>query len=197
MAMTKHGVAAAKRGLAGPARRLAGKARMSAVGWVAAAAMLGVMAGANAQQHDMKNMKGMNAQGGQMRMADTGASSLSVSDCWVRALPAPAPSAGYFVIHNGGAHQVMLTGAASDAFGMVMLHRSIEKGGMSEMKMVHDVPVPAGGALEFKPGGYHAMLEKPVGKLVIGSHIELDLSFDSGAAVTANCVVKPANTLAN
>lgn len=169
---------------------------------VAAATLLGTVTSAHAGQQNMHGS--MNMGNGHMNMthqaatpSSTAPSSLSVTDCWIRALPSPAPSAGYFVIHNNGTQQAMLGSASSPAFGMVMLHQSIETGGMSKMKMVHNVPVPAGGVLAFKPGSYHAMLEQPINKLVVGSHVDLDLSFGSGTVVKTSCVVKPAGTLAN
>lgn len=120
---------------------------------------------------------------------------LQVSDCWIRALPSPAPSAGYFVLHNNGTHAAVLTGATSPAFGMVMLHKSVESGGMSKMVMEPDIPVPAGGGVTFKPGSYHAMLEKPVHPLVVGSTLGLDLRFASGEIARATCLVRPAGAL--
>jgi copper(I)-binding protein len=122
---------------------------------------------------------------------------LSVSDCWVRALPDPAPSAGYFVVKNSGHKADQLKGASSPAFGMVMLHQTTESGGMSKMAMVHDIAVAAGGTLEFKPGSYHAMLEKPIGALVVGSQIKMDFLFGSGEKASAMCQVKPANAASN
>src|SRR3546814_12826070 len=71
--------------------------------------------------------------------SDLVSASLTVSDCWIRALPVPAPSAGYFVIHNKGGQEARLTGVSSPAFGMAMLHKSTESGGMSKMVMVHDI----------------------------------------------------------
>src|SRR3546814_9235646 len=129
--------------------------------------------------------------------SDLVSASLTVSDCWIRALPVPAPSAGYFVIHNKGGQEARLTGVSSPAFGMAMLHKFTESGGMSKMVMVHDISVHAGGSLEFKPGGYHVMLEKPVNKLVVGSEIEFDFAFGSGETARATCALKPAHTVQN
>jgi len=172
---------------------------------------LGTVA-AHAGQGGMSMGDGMKMDSGSMSMShgqshgtaagghDTGmpvSASLTVSGCWIRALPAPAPSAGYFVVHNKGAKTVALTGASSPAFGMVMLHKTVEGGGMSKMVMVNNVPVPAKGSLAFKPGSYHAMLEKPVHALVVGASVALTLTFDSGEMASATCKVKPADTVSN
>lgn len=151
------------------------------------------VAGGTSMSGDMHMSNDMHMSGG-MHMG-AASTTLHVSGCWIRALPSPAPSAGYFVLHNTGSRAATLTGAASPAFGMVMLHKSIESGGMSKMVMEHDIPVPAGGAVTFKPGSYHAMLEKPKQKLVVGSKLELELQFASGETARATCLVKPADAL--
>jgi len=120
--------------------------------------------------------------------------SIDVSACWIRALPAPAPSAGYFLIKNAGQQDVKLQGAVSSTYGMVMLHQTTHKDGMSRMSETHDIVIPAGGELEFKPGGYHAMLEKAKTAPAIGSQVGIDFLFDTGEKASAQCEVKPANT---
>lgn len=82
-----------------------------------------------------------------------------VSACWIRSLPLPAPSAGYFLVKNNGDKAVNLVGAASTSYDMVMLHQTTNVDGLSKMSMTHAIDIPAGNELEFKPGGYHAMLE--------------------------------------
>ena len=54
-----------------------------------------------------------------------------------------------------------MTGAESPACGMLMLHLSENRGGMSSMRHVDSIDVAPGGALEFKPGGYHLMCMQP------------------------------------
>lgn len=122
---------------------------------------------------------------------------VDVSACWIRALPAPAPSAGYFLVKNAGKHDVKLQGAASATYGMVMLHQTTQQDGMSKMSETHDIVIPAGGELEFKPGGYHAMLEKADTPPAVGSQVAMDFLFDSGEKASAQCEVRPANTKAH
>lgn len=122
---------------------------------------------------------------------------ISVSGCWIRAIPAPAPSGGYFVVHNKGDKEVKLQAAASPAYKMVMLHQTTQKDGMSKMSEAHDIAIAAGGELEFKPGDYHAMLELDEKAPSVGDNIDLHLLFDNGEKVTAQCEVKPANTRVN
>ncbi|AEC22209.1 hypothetical protein PT7_3669 [Pusillimonas sp. T7-7] len=123
--------------------------------------------------------------------------SVQVSECWIRSLPAPAPSAGYFLLKNGGDKDIKLQGAVSPTYGMVMLHQTMQHDGMSKMSETHDVVIPAGGELAFKPGGYHAMLEQAKTAPAIGSQVGIDLLFDNGEKASAQCEVKPANTKAH
>ena len=120
--------------------------------------------------------------------------SLQVSACWIRALPAPAPSAGYFLVKNTGDKDVSLQGADSATYGMVMLHQTTHEGGMSRMSAANDIVIPARGELEFKPGGYHAMLEEPHAAPAVGSEVSIDFLFSTGEKASAQCEVKPANT---
>lgn len=120
---------------------------------------------------------------------------LSVSDCWIRALPGDLPSGGYFKVANAGDQPVDLVGVASDAFGMAMLHQTQSQGSTSTMEMVHEAPVPAHGSLTFAPGSYHVMLEHPKQPLKIGTSIPLTFAFSDGEKVAAQCQVKSAGTM--
>lgn len=122
---------------------------------------------------------------------------LDVSGCWVRSLPLPAPSAGYFLVKNLGASGVKLLAASSPSYGMVMLHQTTDHDGLSKMSMAEAIDIPANGELQFKPGGYHAMLEKPTSTIEIGSTVTMNFLFDNGQKAVAQCEVKPAKTMAH
>ncbi len=157
------------------------------------------MSGQSMSGHDMAghNMKGEGAMSSHgaldwehAKVSDT----ISISGCWIRALPAPAPSAGYFVVHNQGKGDIKLKGAASPTYGMVMLHKTTQKAGMSRMSEASDIAIAAGGTLEFKPGGYHAMLEQASQPPAVGSHVDMAFLFDNGEKASTQCEVKAANT---
>lgn len=120
---------------------------------------------------------------------------VTASDCWIRQLPAPAPSGGFLVFHNAGSQAVNLVGARSSDYAEVMIHQTKEENGISKMSMVHQVAVPAGGQLAFKPGSYHMMLEQARAGLKVGDHVQVDFALDNGQRVTAQCEVKPANAM--
>lgn len=116
---------------------------------------------------------------------------ISVQNCWIRALPSRLPAAGYFRLENSGTTPAVLIGAQAEGFGKVMLHTHETTGGMSRMVHVDKVPVPAGGVLDFAPGGHHVMLEQPTEDLQIGTRRPITLWFEGGHAVTAECDVRP------
>jgi copper(I)-binding protein len=118
---------------------------------------------------------------------------LEIDNCWVRLLPQSLPAGGYFKVKNKSGAETELTGVHTDAYGSSMLHQTQNAGGMSKMVMSHDIPVPAHGELDFSPGGYHVMLEKPTRKLVVGEQLHFDFVFSGMVSVPAICEVRPAN----
>jgi periplasmic copper chaperone A len=120
------------------------------------------------------------------------AAPVTVSDGWFRALPANLPSGGYFTLHNGGAAQIMLTGASSPACGMLMLHLSETMNGMASMSGVTSIPVTPGATLKFAPGGYHLMCMNPTPAMKPGANVPVTLDFAGGKSLTAPFAVKNA-----
>ena len=118
------------------------------------------------------------------------AAPFDVSDAWFRSLPGKLPAGGYFTAQNNSGREVAITGASSDACGMLMIHQSSNKGGMSGMDMVESVKVPAGGAVKFAPGGYHLMCEAP--KMKIGSKVPVVLHLSNGNAIAVGFAVRGA-----
>ena len=118
------------------------------------------------------------------------AAGFRVDNAWVRDLPGGAPAGGYFLLRNDGTKAAELTAASSPAFGQVMLHQSVQSGGVASMRDVHGVNVPPGGAVNFTPGGYHLMLMTPARKIIRGEKIPITLKFADGQAVTAQFEVR-------
>ena len=120
------------------------------------------------------------------------AAPFEIRDGWFRALPGKLPAGGYFTAYNGTNQEVSILGADSDACGMLMMHQSSNKGGMSSMDMVDKVSVPAGGTLRFAPGGYHLMCDNPTARMKPGNKVAVSLKLSDGSSVTAGFVVKNA-----
>jgi copper(I)-binding protein len=124
--------------------------------------------------------------------ADSGPAGVSLRDGWMRALPGSLPSGGYFILENKSGKTVTLTGASSPACGMLMLHKTEDKGGMSSMMDMVEVPVPAGGSVHFAPGGYHLMCTNATAALKPGASVKVTLSFKSGESLNAQFAVRNA-----
>jgi copper(I)-binding protein len=124
--------------------------------------------------------------------APVNAADLTVTNGWFRALPGGLPSGGYFSLGNSGASPVELTGARSPACGMLMLHQSIDTGGMSRMDDVRRVTVPAGGSVSFSPGGYHLMCMNPTAAMTPGKTVPVTLLFANGTSTDASFAVRNA-----
>jgi copper(I)-binding protein len=120
------------------------------------------------------------------------AAPVDITDPWFRALPGKLPAGGYFTAQNNTRHDVAITAASSDACGMLMIHQSSNKGGMSSMDMMTRVTVPANGQIRFAPGGYHLMCTNPTPKMKIGARVPVLLSLSDGTAVAVAFTVKGA-----
>ena len=125
-----------------------------------------------------------------MTTAAANAAPFDVTGAWFRALPGKLPAGGYFTAQNNTRRDVAITGAQSDACGMLMIHQSSNKGGMSGMDMVEQVKVPAGGQVRFAPGGYHLMCDNP--KMKLGAKVPVVLNLSDGSAVAVAFIVKGA-----
>ncbi len=119
-----------------------------------------------------------------------GAAPFEISDGWFRSLPGKLPAAGYFNAQNSTAREIAIVGARSDACGMLMMHQSANKGGMSSMDMVNQVMVPPGGQVAFAPGGYHLMCSDP--RMKIGARVPVLLDLSDGSAVAVAFTVRGA-----
>ncbi len=109
---------------------------------------------------------------------------LEVSDAWIaEAPPNVSAQAGYLTLKNGTARPMSLVGVTSGAFESVQIHRSQHDMATGMMKMSHAkaVEIPAGGTMQFKPGGYHLMLMKPKSALKAGDRVEMVLTFADGS----------------
>ena len=119
------------------------------------------------------------------------AAPFDVTDAWFRSLPGKLPAGGYFTAQNNTGRDVSINGASSDACGMLMIHQSSSKGGMSGMDMVDSVKVPAGAVVKFAPGGYHLMCDAP--KMKIGAKVPVVLHLSNGQAIAVSFAVRGAS----
>jgi copper(I)-binding protein len=102
-------------------------------------------------------------------------------------------SAAYFVIVNQGSEADTLIGATSEVANMAEMHETRIENNVAEMVPVPSVDVPAGGRVEFKPGGYHVMLEGLTQDLKVGETIKLTLQFAKSGAITLEVPIQVGN----
>jgi hypothetical protein len=120
------------------------------------------------------------------------AADVQVSDAWFRYLTPQVPAGGYFTIKNTGKAEVALTGVESAACGMLMMHQTLDTGGMSSMQDATRIPVPAGGAVKFAPGGYHLMCMNPTAAMKPGATVGVTFKLSDKSEVKTEFAVKNA-----
>lgn len=105
----------------------------------------------------------------------------TVEDGWIRAAPPGMPmAAGFGRVVNACHAPASITGATSQAYGDVSLHETTDVDGMSRMRAVDVLEVPAGGEVTLAPGGYHLMLSAPAAEVLPGDRVEIDLALADG-----------------
>ncbi|MGO8839967.1 MAG: copper chaperone PCu(A)C [Methyloceanibacter sp.] len=111
---------------------------------------------------------------------------LTVGHPWAR------PTAGtnmlgaaYLTLTNGGKEADTLKSASSADADKVEIHEHIHDAeGVMRMRAVEGgLAIPAGGTVEFKPGGYHLMLIGLKHNLEDGQNFPLKLTFEHAGAV--------------
>jgi copper(I)-binding protein len=110
---------------------------------------------------------------------------LEIDHPWSRATPAAAPvGAGYLTIVNKGTSADRLVSAGSDISNRVEIHEMAVIDGIMRMRgLDQGIEVPAGGKVEFKPGGYHIMfigLKAPIAR---NSSFKGTLTFEKAGTV--------------
>ncbi len=117
--------------------------------------------------------------------------SLMVMNGWVRLTPPVAKnSAAYFVFHNASDKDITVVGVSSKIAKMTMMHDVVMEKNMAKMVHLDKVKVPAGGQVEFAPGGKHVMFVGLTEKLDAAKDVTVKFTLDSGEVITAVMKVK-------
>ena len=107
-------------------------------------------------------------------LAQAALAQTTVKDPWVRSTVAEQKATGAFMqitSASGG----RLVSASSPAAGVVEIHEMAMDGNTMKMRAVPALDLPAGKAVELKPGGYHVMLMDLKAPLTAGASIDLNL----------------------
>lgn len=139
--------------------------------------------------------------GAAVETAPAAEAAIAVDNPWARPRKATGEmgetSAVYFVLRNTGGRDDALVGAETEVAGKAEIHETIPvevpaggaMGGMGgktgghamKMRPVDKVSLPAGGSVEFRPGGLHVMLLDLKGGLGVGDRFHLTLKFEKSA----------------
>lgn len=147
---------------------------------------------------------------------DSSTDALSLKDPWSR-VTAPGQTAGavYLTIESKDGDTVTKASVPASIAGMAQLHEttkdsgsgsgdmtgSMDKtettdsgamaGGMQGMKEVPSIAIPAGEAVELKPGGYHIMLMELKAPIKDGQKFPVTLTFTKAGTKTVDAVARP------
>jgi periplasmic copper chaperone A len=126
-----------------------------------------------------------------LALAGKAADTVTVSDPYVRLVPAAAGVTGaYMMLKNTDTNDHALVKAASGAAKNVELHTVIMAGGKMEMRPVPKMDVKAGGETQLKPGSFHIMLIGLKAPLKEGADVALTLTFEDGSTKNVVAPVK-------
>jgi hypothetical protein len=103
---------------------------------------------------------------------------VQVSDAWARATVTGQKGTGAFMKLTAPEGATLL-GGASPVAGVVEIHEMAMEGNVMRMRALpQGLALPAGKAVELKPGGYHVMLMDLKQTLKAGDKVKLDLQFE-------------------
>jgi len=118
-----------------------------------------------------------------------------VRHAWIpQAPPVADVMAAYFEIDNNSSKPVTITSVSCPAFQDVMMHKTIEKNGMSQMIHLPSLTVAPHSKAVFHRGGMHLMLMQPKHSLKLGDKVSITMETADKHKIHFTAVVK-ADTL--
>ena len=102
---------------------------------------------------------------------------VSLKDPWVRATVPQQKATGFFV-QMQSATEARLVGASSPVAAVVEVHEMSMQDNVMKMRQVPALALPAGKAVELKPGGYHVMLMDLKQQVKAGESVPVTLVFE-------------------
>ncbi len=114
-----------------------------------------------------------------------------IENQWVRAVPPTAHNTALFmVIKNVGDEPDILIGVKTDISKMVSIHKTENENGVMKMVHIKKLPIPAGGIVELKPGGYHIMIMGLKRGIKAGENVKFTLIFEKSGKIVIKAPVK-------
>ncbi len=117
----------------------------------------------------------------------------TISQAWARATAPGVDVGAVYMTIDGSAKNDELVSASTARASMVHLHTVEESGGVSKMRAVEGVPVPAGKRVMLAPKGTHVMLMGLAQPLIAGEPFALTLKFAKAGEKTVNVAVRAAS----
>jgi copper(I)-binding protein len=121
----------------------------------------------------------------------------TVKDAWVRGTVAGQKATGMFgqVTSTAGGK---LVAASSPVAGVVEIHEMVMDGNVMKMRAIAGLELPAGKAVELKPGGYHVMLMDLKQELKAGDAVPVTLVIEAAGGKRESVELKaPVKALAD
>ena len=91
--------------------------------------------------------------------------------------------AGYARIDNACRAPVQIVSASSPAFADVSIHETRIENGISRMRALAVLPLPAHGSVAFAPGSLHLMLMEPTRPLKVGDEVSIEFTLRDGRRI--------------
>ena len=107
----------------------------------------------------------------------TALAQVTAKDAWVRGTVPAQTSTGAYVTLSSTADAKVVR-AASPVAKIVEIHESTVKNGVNQMNAVEVLQLPAGKAVELKPGGLHVMLMGLANPLKPGEKVPLTFTIE-------------------
>jgi copper(I)-binding protein len=121
----------------------------------------------------------------------------TVKDPWVRGTVAGQKATGMFgqISSTSGGK---LVSASSPVAGVVEVHEMVMHGSVMKMRAVTKLELPAGKAVDLKPGGYHLMLMDLKQELKTGESVPVTLVIEGAGGKRESVEIKaPVKALAD
>lgn len=120
---------------------------------------------------------------------------IEVQDAWSRpTVKGIANGVTYFDIKNAGDTDDSLVSASSPVADRAEIHTSEDEDGVTKMRKLDSLDLPAGETKTLSPRGYHIMLMKLKEPLEADSTFPLTLSFENGEDMTVDVHVRPVSS---
>jgi copper(I)-binding protein len=112
------------------------------------------------------------------------AQTTTVTEPWARGTVSAAQKATGLFLQLRSGDAARLVGGSTPAAGRVEIHEMSMDGGVMRMRQIPLLELPAGKAVELKPGGYHLMLMELKAPLKAGDIVPLSLQIERAGKPT-------------